>query len=267
MDFNKIKLTLIPSPPDPRDWKIEKVYKAIKLPSVVDYTNDMQPVRDQGNQGSCVAMAASAMKEWQELQDVSLDEYMSPQFIYNNRENQNSEGMYTRDLMNILLSKGDCREVNFPYGNLNKPPKIAYDEALYYRIKAYAFIDTVEGLKLALYENGPVVIAFPVYNFTLEFWKKRSGEYLLGYHAVLVVGYNDIDKEFKIRNSWSKDWGLSGYTFMDYEDWGWQEEVLTTIDTDSDIFNPPEPEKKWYDKWWTWVVIGTIILIIYFIIR
>ena len=260
MDFRNIKLTLIPSPPDPRDWKVEKIYKAIRLPAELDYRNEMLSVRDQGSQGSCAAMAAAAMKEWQERKDVGLEEYFSPQFIYNNRENPSSSGMYTRDVMRILSDLGDCREEMFTYGRTGKPPDAAYAEARQYPIGNYAFVDTIEGLKTALVENGPTLIAFPVYNFGGRFWKKEVGEWLLGYHMVLVVGYSDIKKNFIIRNSWGDDWAESGYTYFPYEDWGWQEEIATTVDTDSDNYIPPAPDNKsWFTKYW-WIIAIVIAI-------
>ena len=38
----------------------------------------------------------------------------------------------------------------------------------------------------------------------------------LGGHAVMAVGYNDANKMFIIRNSWSKNWGDLGYFYMPY---------------------------------------------------
>ena len=266
------KFTLIPSPPDPRDWKVKNVLKSKVLgifprllPSAIDYRDYLKTVRDQGNQGSCAAMAASAMKEFQEVKDVDFKDYMSPQFIYNNREGYpNTEGMYTRDVLKILTNLGDCGESIFPYGSLGKPPQDAYDQARHYPIGGYAWCDTIDDLKLALYTNGPCLIAFPVYNFTGRFWKKNPGDYLLGYHMVLVCGYDN--ERFIIRNSWGEDWGDNGYTYFPYEDWGWQEEVATTIDTDSDDYIPPVPDKSWFSKYW-WILLIIAGIAIYFIVR
>ena len=107
------------------------------------------------------------MKEWQELKDVSFNQYMSPQFIYNNRENQDSEGMYGRDVMRILSKVGSCSETSYPYQKIEDPNNILHsikEEALNYKIKSYAQIKTLDSLKRALYINGPCYISFPVYN-------------------------------------------------------------------------------------------------------
>ena len=73
------------SPVDERDWKAEAIYNNVALPGSLDMRKDLQKIRDQGNQGTCAAQSGACMKEWQEKLDYSFDEYMSPQFIYNNR--------------------------------------------------------------------------------------------------------------------------------------------------------------------------------------
>jgi C1A family cysteine protease len=119
------------SPDDLRDWVAESIYPSrdqLNLPKELDLRKELQPVRSQGSQGTCVVQAGACMKEWQELKDVKLDEYFSPQFIYNNRSNFPNSGMYGRDLMKILTSSGCCRELYFPYGT-DKDNNSTSDEA------------------------------------------------------------------------------------------------------------------------------------------
>ena len=68
----------------------------MNLPETMDLRPNLLSVRNQGSQGSCVAQSISCMKEWQEKSQVNLNEYMSPQFIYNNRSNYPNEGMYRK---------------------------------------------------------------------------------------------------------------------------------------------------------------------------
>ena len=227
----------------------------------------MLPVRDQGSQGSCAAMAGAAMKEWQESVDVALSEYMSPQFIYNNREDVNIEGMYMRDLMSILLKLGDCRELTYAYGTLSKIPTAAFAEALKYVIKGYAAVNTVAELKTALYLHGPCIMAVPVYNFGDRMWVKGPGEYLLGGHGLCVVGYDDNAQHFIIRNSWADEWGDNGYCYFPYTDWGCQWEVWSTVDADSkDQPVPPTPgpvptdDRTWFSRFWWVIALGAAAL-------
>jgi len=39
---------------------------------------------------------------------------------------------------------------------------------------------------------------------------------LKGYHAILIVGYDDTKKRFDLLNSWSSAWGSSGFGTIDY---------------------------------------------------
>jgi C1A family cysteine protease len=257
--FKQYKLNVRKSPIDTRDWKASAIYPKITLPEILDYRIEMQPIRDQGNQGSCVAMAGAAMKEWQEWQDDFLEEWMSPQFIYNNREDTNEEGMYMRDLMRILKDMGDCKEKTFPYGALSKPSEKVYLEALNYVIKNYASVESIDELKTALYINGPIVIAVPVYNFSERMWYQNPGDELLGGHSMCICGYNT--NGFIIRNSWNIDWGQDGYCILPYEDFGLVWEYWTTIDEDS--YKPePEPDNKtWLQKYWWIILLGGITLV------
>jgi C1A family cysteine protease len=42
----------------------------------------------------------------------------------------------------------------------------------------------------------------------------RTGEAMLGGHAVAAVGYNDADQRFIVRNSWDSKWGKKRYCFV-----------------------------------------------------
>lgn len=237
--MKEFKLNVKRSPADKRDWKVSAIYPRVSVPEVVDHIPNMQPIRDQGSQGSCAAMGGSAMKEWQEKIDVQLNEYMSPQFIYNNRKDLTEEGMYMRDLMEILKEKGDCLERTFPYGTMGEPPIETLMEASKYKILNYASIENIDDLKVSLYTNGPCIIAVPVYNYTERMWFRRPNDQMLGGHAMCVVGYNR--EGFVIRNSWGKDWGKDGYCILSYEDFGLHWELWSTVDASSYHPAPPEP--------------------------
>ena len=61
MDFI---VNLKKSPIDERDYIFTSDKK---YPESIDYTNMLNPVRNQGKQGTCYAQSASCMKEWQEF--------------------------------------------------------------------------------------------------------------------------------------------------------------------------------------------------------
>jgi len=245
MDLTQYKFNLSKSLHDPRDFMLESIYPdPVTLPEVYDLRPQMQPIRDQGNQGTCSAQTAAAMKEWQELVDVQYKNYFSPQFVYNSRSNQESGGMTPRDTMEILFKIGIVPEKDYPYGNFGKITEELIKKAETYKIQGYAQINTIDSLKKALFGNGPCYIAFSVYNpQNMEFWKQTSSnQQALGGHALTVVGW--LKDSFIIRNSWTVQWGDNGYTYFKFIDWGMQWETWTCIDADSN----PETLKKKVDE-------------------
>lgn len=230
---------LKPSLKDNRDYDCEEIMFSqnifkFNLPDKYDLTKKLLPVRNQGIQDSCVAMTAACIKEYQEyLNSFKKNKiiYFSPQFIYNNRKNQDSTGMTSRNLMKILHKFGCCLEKTYPYGKIEHPsliPREVYLEASKYKIKGYARINTICGLKNALINYGPCLIAFPIYNCKKYFWKKKSNEKLKGGHTLTVVGYNE--KGFILRNSWGKKWGNNGYVIYPYSHFGSHWEIWSTFD-------------------------------------
>ena len=168
------------SPQDNRDWTIKN---SLDFEETLDLRKDLQPIRDQGSQGTCYAQSAACAKEWQEKKDYNLDEHLSPQFFYNNRfnkydiDNTNDDGMFGRDVMKLLCNVGICTEKEYQYGRIENKidiPKEIYQSAKKHCIKNYARIENINQLKSALCKYGPCLIALPVYNFSDQMWLKRD---------------------------------------------------------------------------------------------
>lgn len=236
------------SPYDPNTLIAEHIYPAtrdLNLPTTLDLRSNLLGVRDQGSQGSCVAESTACMKEWQEKIQVNLNEYMSPQFIYNNRSNYPTEGMNCSNAMDIINKLGCCTDYIYNYGTIQPKtdiPQTAFTEALRYKVKSYAQVTTIAGVQTALYKNGPCIIAFPAYNYSSQFWIKGSNDVLLGGHCVTIVGYDKT--QFILRNSWGSNWNNGGYTYFPYSQFGMQWEIWTSIDDSSPTPDPHPAECK-----------------------
>ena len=250
--MNEILFSLSKSPEDPRDYKYKDfIAKYYTFPKKLDLRGQLMPIRNQGKQGTCAAQVAACMKEYQERLESGINEYMSPQFVYNfrpywNNNQQDGEdinedyGMNCRDVMKILNKNGICPEKIYSYGKVEysfEIDKRITNIAKKYIIKSYAQIETINELKKSLFKNGPCLIAFPVYNTGKAMWKDNGFE-SQGGHAMTIVGYNE--KGFIIRNSWGKNWGDNGYCIYPYEDWGSHWEIWTTVDL---VSNPKKNEK------------------------
>jgi len=87
----------------------------------------------------------------------------------------------------------------------------------HYGATAYAISSTVSDIQTEIMTNGPVEVAFTVYQ---DFLAYRSGVYAhqtgpaLGGHAVKMLGWGvwtDSTPYWIIVNSWNNDWGNKGY--------------------------------------------------------
>lgn len=232
--YSNYKFDLYPSEYDPRDYTVEAVYTStIKLPESYDVIADLPPVRDQGAQSSCSAITAATLKEYQERRSLGFEDYMSPQFVYNLRDNKSIEGMTPRNTMQILQKIGILPEIVYPYGTKKAIGNKLIREAANFKIHSYGKLNTIEVTKAAIFANGPAYFGFPVYNpDKKKFWiQEFPTQHMIGGHAVTCVGWNK--EGFIIRNSWGTGWGDSGYTLYPYSEWGTHWEAWTTLDADS----------------------------------
>ena len=219
---------VIRSSKDERDWNAEPLYDDIKsVPSNLDWRKHLQRVRNQGIQGTSLAFVGSCMVEWYSRKILKEPIEASPQYLYNNRTNQDSTLLSGRDMMKILKDYGCCLEESYLYGCKDEISEEARVEASKFKIDGYARMRTMETLKKAILINGPCLICFPVFNHTTQLWKQRKEEEKLGCHAMAVVGYNT--KGFILRNSWGEHWDNNGYCIYPYSDWGCHDEVWTVV--------------------------------------
>jgi len=213
---------------DDRDYLMRPYLPLVRLTKNVDYTSKLSPVRDQGEEGTCVAFAtATGMKEYQEMADYEKLILLSPRFIYNECKKLDDmpevEGTTIRISMKVLKAKGVCQEKFWPYRprQTDKAKKGALTNAKKFRVVSYARILNLNELRFCLYSKGPCVIGVEVFE---GFMKTKTGvvplpkksEEALGGHAICVVGYDDREKLIKFKNSWSIKWGQKGYGFLPY---------------------------------------------------
>lgn len=228
---DNLKYTVKPSKPDSRDFVY--VQKKSTIRPYVDLRKWDSPVEDQSNLGSCVANAIASAYELQV--NRLFPEYfveLSRLFIYYNArlfDNTVKEdvGAYIRDGLKAVKMYGVCTEALWPY-DIDKfddqPPPECYAEATKRMITEYNSLNTLRDMLETLSNNVPIVIGISVYE-SFEGVDKESSivplptdsDYYIGGHAVTIVGYNLIENQFLIKNSYGTDWGDNGYAWLPFE--------------------------------------------------
>jgi C1A family cysteine protease len=106
-----------------------------------------------------------------------------------------------------------------------KPPKNCYADALKYKaVLCQRMMQTLNQLKGCLASGWPFVFGFTIYeSFESASVAKtghaslpKSGDQMIGGHAVVGVSYDDAKQWFIVRNSWGGKWGMSGYFTLPY---------------------------------------------------
>ncbi len=220
---------------DVRDWPLSKlgVTTAAPIPATSDLRSAMPAVVDQGNLGSCTANAIAAAFQYDQIKQKIAAFPASRLFVYYNERllegtvNYDS-GAYIRDGIKTLNTYGVCAETAWPYvvsQYRTKPNTAAYTAAkLHTALSYYAVPVTTADIKSAVAAGFPVTIGFTVYSSFMSAATANTGvmtlptkyEQVLGGHAVLIVGYDDVKQRFIVRNSWGTNWGDKGYFYMPY---------------------------------------------------
>lgn len=224
----------IPDLPDQRDHLYAAPVAVLgALPAQVDLTPQCPPVYDQGQLGSCTANAIAAAIEFDRLKQQLSDFRPSRLFIYYNERalehTVNSDsGAQIRDGIKSVGKQGDCPEPDWPYVITKfrtKPPAQCYRAAVQHTAVLYQRLTPIANqLKSCLAAGYPFVFGFTVYESfeTAQVAKTghaglpTSNEQVVGGHAVMAVGYDDVNQWFLIRNSWGLRWGRRGYFTLPY---------------------------------------------------
>ncbi len=200
----------------------------------VNGTNWLGEVMNQGNCGSCVAFASVATLEATYRINSALpwlSPTFSPQQLFNCGGGACNFGWQPSSAATFLRSKGIVDAACVPYesgstGQDIQCKKNFCDNQLQrtYKITGSSSPSLWGGsatkVKQAL-KKGPLMTTLTVYE---DFLVYSSGIYKsvskksLGGHAVSLVGFNDKERYWIVRNSWGPDWGEAGFIRVSYDD-------------------------------------------------
>lgn len=209
-----------------------------KLPQSVDLSSKLPPPGNQGSQNSCVGWSiAYGMKSYQEKTarnweltsggELDKNHIFSPAYIYNQINGGQDNGAMFADAFNLLQTKGVASLSTNPYNDadyLSKPNSDAVAEAQNFKIAWAKTIDPkdLNGIKSYLAKGYPVVIAIAFDETFMDpsgpatITPMKIDDNAMG-HAMLIVGYDEGKKAFKVMNSWGKEWREGGFCWMPYD--------------------------------------------------
>ncbi|WP_341901775.1 C1 family peptidase [Fluviicola taffensis] len=192
---------------------------------------------DQGNMGSCVGRSTgyafasfyfSAKNQWGK--PVNYSKVMSPAYVYNGIRECNCGpdcGSYIADALELLKTKGIVPWETMPYSDddCTKPMESVFSVAGNYKIKGYNRLANKMNFneyKQYLSNDVPIIIGVPLGKGFDGIGANSTGIFKCtqvenGGHAMLMTGYDDERKAFKIMNSWGNSWGDQGHVWVDYD--------------------------------------------------
>ena len=213
-------------PRQPREeMKYMEVPKDLELPTEVNWitAGAVNPVRDQGQCGSCWAFSACAQMEGQHfIQSGELLDLSEQQCVDCDDESFGCNGGWQDNCMYyVQWNGGISTEAEYPYTAMNglcwAPYNGPVDVLDVYHVESYS-----ENALMAAIAAGPTSVTIDA--DSTEFYYYTSGV-VSGTgcgnkldHAVTAVGYG-YDEEtgldyYLVRNSWGASWGDQGYIKM-----------------------------------------------------
>lgn len=217
------------------------------LPSSVDLSGQFAPIGNQGDYGTCVAWATGyGLKT---ALDAKSKGYSATQLknasyqcsavdlwhlIPSSGKSTNCDGSNFEPALEAMMKNGCASMADVPFTNnkmkcdgvsgkgssnkLNKYRVIAYSQAMastaqgmnvanfkYYLAKGYPILIGAQLGERFMAWQGSSVISSDT--------KDYKGQH--AYHAMVVTGYNNSKKAFRVRNSWGASWGDNGSIWVD----------------------------------------------------
>jgi hypothetical protein len=190
----------------------------------VDYTT---PIKDQAPAPTCEAFAFCAVLETK--MQYQLKELYTPDLSENHLYFY-AGGTMKKGYVNIIDAAHYLMTYGVPDEGCYPDPHRPFDypfkslagwENRTVKITEWGWVDhNISVMKQALIDHGPLIICIGVYQ---DFNFYHGGVYhhrwgpRIGGHVVAIVGYNDSQQCWIVKNSWGTKWGEDGWFRMAYD--------------------------------------------------
>lgn len=197
------------------------------IPESISLRSFEPPRDDQGPTSSCTGFSAVTVRDMElairEKWNINGSER------YNYFYSRKALGWFPKDggatlpaAFDILRNKGSCPAKLCPWdaNKINETPGLFADGfAKFFKLPLYMRVLDVDVMRHALSNKHPIGIAIPIYDgfwaLTKDLTITNSGT-LRGWHAVVLVGYDDKRQAFELRNSWGFSWGDDDHAWLPY---------------------------------------------------
>jgi Papain family cysteine protease len=199
----------------------------------VDLRNQCSPIFDQKNIGSCCAASLCGALEFLVNKNHEARRTLSPLFLfYNARKMSDStnqiDGTMTAHANAAVMAFGVCDEALWPYREetaRTEPPNDAYAAATNFEAVQYARLGSTDEVKATVSGGLPVMFAADIGMAYFDAAARTGRMPALGAlgdskpcaHAMLLVGYDEDDRTWLVRNSWGEQFGEKGYLRIPYD--------------------------------------------------
>ena len=199
-----------------------KLLTSYKLPESLDLRDKMQPVKDQGQCGSCYTFSGVSVLEYHAGVSISEQKIMDCSSSTNG-PSYGCDGGWPENIFEYAKHSPVALEKDMPYTAKNAACNQTCDgsvvKVLRYGTLTHEKDENAESrLPYILNTHGPVSVAIDVGTTELlmsyedgVFPAIACGQELD--HAVTIVGYTP--EYWIVRNSWSSEWGDDGYFYLE----------------------------------------------------
>jgi len=222
------------SPTLQQDTSLPSVQSLPSAYNWCDAHDGCPPVRDQGQCGSCWAFGTvGPLEAWVKYRNkISID--LSEQYLVSCNNELPYKwgcdgGWWAHDYHLNKSSPGEPQagavlESGFPYVAADVPCSGPYNHP--HRITSWTYIGSgssipsTAAIKQAIYDYGPVPAAICIgngfRNYTGGVFQTHETCDGIVNHAIILVGWDDSQQAWTLRNSWGSSWGENGYMRIRY---------------------------------------------------
>jgi C1A family cysteine protease len=188
------------------------------LPAEFSWRPQMTSVKNQGSCGSCWAFTATAAFEAVvNIWDKTINDFSEQYLVSCDKNSAGCDGG-SNSALNMYVKNGAVLDKDLPYKAANGTCGTSY--TFHEKAKSYTKVtNTQAALKQALYDYGPFYIAIcagsNLQNVKGTAIVTASDGTNLN-HAVTLVGWDDANGCWLIKNSWGTSYGDKGYVRVKY---------------------------------------------------